>query len=115
VAVTRLPKNTPVPDADEPMPGGRAAERLNEFERARGLTDDEQASDVDRTDDEQASDVDRTDDEQAPADGTIEDESTGAATGDTDDSAEESTESTAGDEPAPDRNDGPDEGEVAPV
>ncbi|WP_156401667.1 hypothetical protein [Agromyces sp. Soil535] len=102
--MTRLPKNTPVPDADEPGPGGRAADRLSEFERARGLTDDEQASDVERADGE-----------QVPGDGTIEDESTGVATGDADDSAEESTEPTAGDEPAPDRNDRPDEGEVAPV
>lgn len=102
--MTRLPKNTPVPDADEPGPGGRAADRLSEFERARGLADDEQASDVDRTDDEQAS-----------LDGTVEDESTGVATPDTDDSAEESAESAAGEEPAPDRSDRPDEGEVAPT
>jgi hypothetical protein len=102
--VTRLPKNTPVPDADESGPGGRAADRLREFERARGLTDDEDASGEDHTGDEQAS-----------ADGTIEDESTGAATGDTDDSADESAESTAGGEPAPDRNDRPDEGGVAPT
>lgn len=102
--MTRLPKNSPVPGADESGPGGRAAERLREFERARGLADDETPSSDDRTGDE-----------RAEVDGIIEDESTGAATGDTDDSGEESAESTAGDQSAPDRDDRPDEGEAAPI
>jgi hypothetical protein len=101
--VTRLPKDTPVPDAEEPGFGGRAADRLDEFERARGL-DDETPQSNDSAGDEQASD-----------EGTVEDESTGGATRDAHDSADTSAESDTGEAPAPEPDEGPDEDDIPPV
>lgn len=94
VPVTRLPKNSPVPDADEPGLGNRAADRLAEFEQARGLgDDDERASGHDRRD------SDHVDESLWPPDDGSEAEGADAADGD------------AGVEPGSERADRSDEGE----
>jgi hypothetical protein len=53
VAVTRTSKDQPAPVPGEPeSPGGRAAERLREFEQARGLGDDQTPPNDDGREDE---------------------------------------------------------------
>jgi hypothetical protein len=70
-----LPKDSPVPDPQEQGLGGRAADRLDEFRRARGLDDDdrvavdEPAEGDERAHDDEPAEGDERASDDAPAEG----------------------------------------------